>query len=85
METKSGKQLTVIWHVDDLMASCADDFELTKFSCHMGRIYGPSLSMHLGRKHDYLGVDMEFCDDGALEVSMFKYLKNVIDEFPELI
>jgi hypothetical protein len=41
--------------------------------------------MHLGRKHDYLGVDMEFCKDGALEVSMFKYLKGVIDEFPEVI
>ena len=75
----------VVWHVDDLMASCEDYFELTKFLCHMGRIYGPSLSMHLGKKHDYLGVDMEFCDDGALEVSMIKYLKNVIDEFPELI
>jgi len=85
VETKSGKQLTVVWHVDDLMASCEDNFELTKFSCHMGRIYGPSLSMHLGKKHSYLGVDMEFCDDGALEVSMIKYLKNVIDEFPELI
>jgi len=80
METKSGKQLTV-----DLMASCKDDFELTEFSCHMGRIYGQSLSMHMGRKHDYLGVDMEFCDDGALEVSMFKFLKNMISEFPELI
>jgi len=41
--------------------------------------------MHLGKKHDYLGVDMEFCDDGALEVSMIKYLKNVIEEFPEVI
>jgi len=85
METKSGKQLTVVWHVDDLMASCEDSFELTKFSCHMGRIHGPSLSMHISKKHDYLGVDMEFCDDGALEVSMIKYLKNVIDEFPEVI
>jgi hypothetical protein len=28
---------------------------------------------------------MEFCDDGALEVSMIKYLKNVIKEFPEVI
>ncbi len=28
---------------------------------------------------------MEFCKDGALEVSMFKYLKGVIDEFPEVI
>ncbi len=47
METKSGKQLTVVWHVDNLMSSCEDDFELTRFSCYMGRIYGPSLSMHL--------------------------------------
>jgi hypothetical protein len=51
----------------------------------MGKIYGPSLSMHLGKKHDYLGVNMEFCDDGVLEVSMVKYLRNVIDEFPEVI
>jgi len=85
LETKSGKQLTVVWHVDDLMASCEDDFELTKFSCYMGKIYGPSLSMHLGKKHDYLRVDMEFCDDGALEVSTIKYLKNVIADFPEVI
>ena len=78
METKSGKQLTVVWHVDGLMGSCEDDFELTKFSCYMGKLYGPKMSMHLGKKHDYLGVDMEFCDDGALEVSMIDYLKNVI-------
>ena len=80
METKSGKQLTVVWHVDNLMSSCEDDFELTKFSCYMGRIYGPGLSMHSSKKHDYLGVDMEFCDNGALEVSMFNYPKNVIHE-----
>ena len=85
METKSGKQLTLVWHVDNLMASCKDDFELTKFLCHLGRIYGPSLSMHIGKKHNYLGVDMEFCNDRALEVSMIKYLKIVITEFPELI
>ncbi len=24
---EAGKQLTVIWHVDDLMGSCEDDFE----------------------------------------------------------
>ncbi len=36
--------------------------------------------MHSSKKHDYLGVDMEFCDNGALEVSMFNYPKNVIHE-----
>jgi hypothetical protein len=33
------KTTTVVWHVDDLMVSCKDDFELTKFSCYLGKIY----------------------------------------------
>jgi hypothetical protein len=83
--TECGKQMTVIWHVDDLMVSCENDFELTKFSCYLARLYGSKLSMHMGRKHDYLGVDMEFNDDGTLEASMITYLKNVISEFPVMI
>ena len=31
-KVKGGKQITVIWHVDDLMMSCEDNFELTKLS-----------------------------------------------------
>jgi hypothetical protein len=85
MTTKCGKQLTVIWHVDNLMSSCKNDFELTKFSCYLGKIYGPKLSMHTLRKHDYLGVDMEFKENGMLDVSMITYLKNVISAYPELI
>ncbi len=38
-----------------------------------------------GKKNDYLGVDMEFNKDGTLDVSMIEYLKNVIDDFPEMI
>ena len=83
--TDGGKQLTVIWHVDNLMGLCEMDFELTKFSCYLAGLYGPKLSMHTGRKHDYLGVDMEFNDDGTLDVLMIPYLKNVIADFPELI
>jgi hypothetical protein len=43
--------------------------------------------MHMGCKHDYLGVDMEFNKDGSLDMSMFKYkyLQDVIDGFPEVI
>jgi hypothetical protein len=85
METKSRKQLTVIWHVDNLMASCKDNFELTKFLCYHGKIYRTKLSMHTGQKHKYLGMDMEFSKDGMLEVLMSTYLKNVIEQFPEEI
>ncbi len=83
--TECGLQLTVIWHVDDLMSSCMYDFELTKFSCYLAKIYGPKLSMHRGKKHDYLGADMEFNEDGTLDTFMIPYHKNVIAEFLELI
>ena len=85
MMMKGRKQLTVVWHADNLMILCEDYFELTKFPCYLGSIYGIKLSMHMGRKHEFLGVDMEFCEDGALEVSLFKYWKNAIEEFPEII
>ena len=42
-------------------------------------------TMHTGTKHDYLGVDMEFNDDGTLDASMIPYLTSVIAEFPKLI
>jgi hypothetical protein len=64
---------------------CKNDFELTKFLCYLGKIYGPKLSMHTRCKHDYLGIDMEFNENGMLDVFMITYLKNVILDFPELI
>ena len=67
------------------MTSCKIDFELTKLPCYLARIYGPKLTMHTGRKHDYLGIDLEFQEDGNLDVSMVKYLKGVIEVFPEQI
>ncbi len=85
LETKFGKQLTMIWHVDNLMAPCKDNFKLTKFLCYLGKIYGTKLIMHTGQKHEYLGMYMEFNEDGMLEVLMVTYLKNVIEQFPEEI
>jgi len=80
-----GKQLTVIWHMYDLMASCVVNVELPKLSCYLANIYGPKLTMHVGNKHNYLGVDLEFEQDGRLNVLMVNYLKNVIKAFPEQI
>jgi hypothetical protein len=67
------------------MASCEANFELTKFSCYQARIYGPKMTMHTGTKHDYLGMDIEFNEDGMLDTLMIAYLKNVIADFPKLI
>ena len=82
-ETPKGHWMTVIWHVDDLMVSCKCAFELAKFQCYLGSIYGPKLTINRGNKHTNLGMDMEFCKDRSFEVSMFKYLDEVIETFPE--
>jgi hypothetical protein len=78
-------KLAIIWQVNNLMALCKLDFELTKMSCYLARIYGPLLMMHTRRKHIYMGVDLEFQEDGNLQVSMVRYLVSVIEGFPELI
>ncbi len=83
--TTCREQMTVIWHIDDLMGLCVDDFELMKFSCYLAKNYGPKLSMHMSNKHGYLGVDLKFNEDGTLIMSIINYLKNVIAEFPEMI
>jgi hypothetical protein len=38
MMTACGKQLTVIWHVDNLISLCKKYFKLTEFSCYMAKI-----------------------------------------------
>jgi len=77
-----GHQMTVIWHVNDLLVSCKDTFEQTKLQCYLGNIYGPGLTINKGAKHHYLDMDLEFCEDGSLEVGKLDYVKDVINDFP---
>jgi hypothetical protein len=67
------------------MGLCEDDFKLSKFLSYLGSIYRTKLSVHTKKKHNYLGMDMEFNDKGTLEVSMITYLKDIIEQFPEVI
>ena len=41
--------------------------------------------MHIGKKHGNLGVDMESNTDGIFDISMIKYLQNLMEDFPEVI
>ena len=40
--TECKKQMTVIWHVGNLMGLCEDDFKLTKFSCYLEKYTDPN-------------------------------------------
>lgn len=80
-----GNQMMVTWHVDDVKVSHVDPNEVTKFLVYMGKIYGPKMKVTRGKVHDYLGMDLDFSTPGTLRVSMIKYLKKVLANFPELI
>ena len=51
----NGRQMTVVWHVDDLKVSQKSDYEITSFTDYLIIIYG-GLSISRGKVHDYLGM-----------------------------
>jgi hypothetical protein len=77
---KSGKQLTVCFHVDDLLCAteCNDDLE--SFAVELNSIY-TDININRGIRHDYLGIDIDFTEDGFCEVDMTRYIQEIIVEY----
>ena len=83
--SECGHQQTVIWHVDDLQASHVDARENTKLIKYLRGIYGDKMTINRGKKHRYLGMDLDYSKPGVLSVSMIPYIQSILEDFPELI
>ena len=81
----NGKQLTVSWHVDDLTLSHVDKSAVMDVINNLKSIYGMNLKETIGPIQDYLGMKFNYTNPGTVEISMDKYIANVIDLFPEQI
>ena len=79
----NGKQHTIRFHVDDLMSSHVDKAVNDQFAKWLQSMYGQykAVTVHRGRKHDYLGVDYIF-HKGYLEIDTRAYIKGMVKEFP---
>ena len=75
--------MTVTWHVDDLDISYKDSREVTKFIKHFGDIYGDRMTVHRGKVHTYLVMDLDFSIPKVLNIGMIKYIKKIHEDFPE--
>ncbi len=84
-KTANGTQMTVCWHVDNLKVSHVDPKEVMKFGEWLSKTYGVSVTAHRGKVHDYLGMIFDFSKKGKVMINMIKYLKNIINNFPEEI
>jgi hypothetical protein len=81
----NGKQFTVVWHVDDIKMSHADEKEVSKLITWLKSVYGADMRVSRGKVHGYLGMTLDFTNKGEAKVTMIDYLKGVINDFPEII
>ena len=80
-----GNQLTVTWHVDDLEISHVDKEVLEDLLKQIDGAFGQDgpLTIHRGKKHDYLGMWLDFSLNGKVQVQMFDCIDNMLSNLPE--
>eukprot|EP00957_Ditylum_brightwellii_P212308 15367176-Ditylum_brightwellii.AAC.4 len=79
-----GKQLTMCWHVDDLKISHKDNKEVTRMLRWLESKYC-NLCTTREKVHEYFGMTLDFSKSGKVKVIMSEYLKEIIEDFPEVI
>jgi hypothetical protein len=83
--SRCGRQQTVLWHVDDLMISHMSHKENMALVEYLKEIYGDKMTVTTGKKHRYLGMDLDYSHPGVLGITMIKYIEEIFEDFPELI
>ena len=81
----NGSQCTILWHVDDLKISHVDPNVVTSIIDMIAQEFGKEapLTINRGKIHDYLGMQLDYSDDNKVKITMFDYIKNMLDEIPD--
>ena len=78
----NGKQCTICWHVDDSKISHEDTTVVDQVIKMIDDKFGET-TVHRGKKHTFLGMDLELNKDGTVELSMDDYIDECIVPFGE--
>ena len=84
-KTINGHQCTLTWHVDDLKISHKDPAVVTQIIEDLKNTFATlgELSISRGKRHDYLGMWLDFSEPGTLMVDMQLYIQGLIEEAPK--
>jgi hypothetical protein len=79
-----GKQCTILWHVDDLKLSHVKQEVLENIAEKINDKYGQQtpIVIHRGKVHDYLGMTINFSEEGKVKFMMFDYVEGILEEVP---
>ena len=76
----NGKQCTIVWYVDDTKISHASEKTVSTIIELIEKRFG-KMTVTRGKEHVFLGMDIEFCNDGTASIKMKGYIKEAIAEF----
>ena len=79
-KTVRGKQLTVCFHVDDLMITCEDGEAIEEFLAYLQETY-KTITVNRGPVQNYLGMTFSFRESGVVEIAMEGYVNDVIKSY----
>jgi hypothetical protein len=85
--TEKGSQHTLLFHVDDLKSSHKDSEVNDQVDKWLQENYGEhgEVAIHRGKKHDYLGMEIDFSEKGKVKIGMTEYVESMLEVFPEKI
>ena len=77
--------MTVVWYVEDLKISHRNGDTVDALINKLSKKYGKEadLTIHQGKVHKYLGMNMDYRKQGKVKVDMKDYLKKILDNLPE--
>ena len=86
--TENGNQITVVYHVNDIKASCVEQDALDEFIKQLQNEFWEEqklqkLEADTGLVHNYLGLRMDYSYPGWVIFTMFDYLEDIIVESPD--
>jgi len=80
----NGKQATIVFHVDDLKLSHMEPSVITKILDKLEKVYATidPMTKTRGKLHQYLGMTIDYRTKGEVKISMYDYIKKMIDILP---
>ena len=77
-----GNQVTVCLYVDDLLITCADPHSIEELTQKLSSEF-KECAIHFGENHSYLGMLMDFSQDGVAKLTMPKYVDDILKSAAE--
>ncbi len=80
--------MTICWHFDDLFVGHEDPTVVTNLLRWLANRYDTAdkkLNITRGRRHDYLGMTIDFSNKAAVAFNKIPYLNKIFTAFPEKI